>query len=967
MAYKFCLIAFLDDPEKLERFASSITDTDPFVKKDLVVYIASSYSSEETVCYLDKLNADEGRVLFKYKEYPGKTQEAIYNKVFNLTKAAYVSFTLVSTYYTPGALEDIHATVTELKGTKLFSLVPCSADNSGELVPYTPMLDFFRCTENLYRYIKLSSSPYRLQLFLGAYFIKTAYLKKLRGKSPFLKNNASPDLDKELILTLLADRQQYVCLPNSVVVYTYALEDNFSEYSLSHYKSWYVNSLKDWMIPFAKKHSEERTLPKFLQIALLYLTYTRYYCNYQDRNKFALNDSEISELFRKTGEILSFIENEVILSGIKKLNMPIPKTIKLHFLRQKAAFLGKMLEPCFDSSSVYYMFRGRNDTQEFRLTNISDYKIERTETGIATVSPVFKQSEMIKICDICNEKVFLNIINYSNGVFDIDGWCTLGEILTDNYFKLFAKYENTIIPISRSGAYSRLKVFDKQYSRVYRFHLSFRFEPNAETSKLKFFCEINGKRYTLGIRTAGCFSRLSSELPESYWNFTKDYAAKLSPHYLRFVKVDEKEIEAFEETFSAELQSLADGGDRFAEESLQLRRDYFAKREEYANRRIWITYDKLYKAGDNGEYMFNYISSIDSPIEIYYVINSKSPDYKRLKSRENILIYGSYEHKLLSLFAEAILSTHTTVFKFSGFKKEHAPYLSNIFDPVNIHIQHGLTVQSIAHRQGRLNDNFAAYICTSPIERENLYTPEFDFINKEDVVLTGMARYDGLKNNEQHIILITPTWRKFLANSSHMGNVRKHNAFFKNSDYYRIYNSLINDERLIACAKEYGYRIVFLVHPVASAQASDFDKNDYVEIIPASGKVNYEKMLTEASLMVTDYSGVQFDFAYQRKPIIYYHPKDLPPNYDESEAFKYGRDSFGPIFDEHENLINSLCAYIKSGCRLADVYRERIDKFFAFDDFNNCERVYRCALERTNRKRGCEDHPGESAADSEKE
>ena len=65
-----------------------------------------------------------------------------------------------------------------------------------------------------------------------------------------------------------------------------------------------------------------------------------------------------------------------------------------------------------------------------------------------------------------------------------------------------------------------------------------------------------------------------------------------------------------------------------------------------------------------------------------------------------------------------------------------------------------------------------------------------------------------------------------------------------------------------------------------SAQLEDFDRNDYVELIPATGDMSYEKILTESSLMVTDYSGVQFDFAYQRKPLVYYHPDALPPHYE---------------------------------------------------------------------------------------
>lgn len=104
---------------------------------------------------------------------------------------------------------------------------------------------------------------------------------------------------------------------------------------------------------------------------------------------------------------------------------------------------------------------------------------------------------------------------------------------------------------------------------------------------------------------------------------------------------------------------------------------------------------------------------------------------------------------------------------------------------------------------------------------------------------------------------------------------------FKHSEYFRIYNTLLNDPRLLETAKRTGYRIMYLLHPVTSSQLPDFTDNGYVELVPAAGDMSYEKVLTEASLMVTDYSGVQFDFAYQRKPLVYYHPDTLPPHYEE--------------------------------------------------------------------------------------
>ena len=35
---------------------------------------------------------------------------------------------------------------------------------------------------------------------------------------------------------------------------------------------------------------------------------------------------------------------------------------------------------------------------------------------------------------------------------------------------------------------------------------------------------------------------------------------------------------------------------------------------------------------------------------------------------------------------------------------------------------------------------------------------------------------------------------------------------------------------------------------------------------------------------------------------------------------------------------------MENNCQLKDKYRERIDKFFAFNDMNNCQRVYEAIL-----------------------
>ena len=96
--------------------------------------------------------------------------------------------------------------------------------------------------------------------------------------------------------------------------------------------------------------------------------------------------------------------------------------------------------------------------------------------------------------------------------------------------------------------------------------------------------------------------------------------------------------------------------------------------------------------------------------------------------------------------------------------------------------------------------------------------------------------------------------------------------------------------------------------------------------------------------MVTDYSGVQFDFAYMRKPVVYFHSPKLPPHYQEG-GFSYETQGFGEICRDPEETADLLCTYMEQGCALKPEYKERQDAFFAFDDHENCKRIFQDAME----------------------
>lgn len=374
-----------------------------------------------------------------------------------------------------------------------------------------------------------------------------------------------------------------------------------------------------------------------------------------------------------------------------------------------------------------------------------------------------------------------------------------------------------------------------------------------------------------------------------------------------------------------------------------LRALYWLAGPFYRKKNIWITFDKLYKGGDCGEYFYKYMAGRkDAGITPVYVIRQDAPDYRRL-TREGLspAAYRSTKQRLQYLYASMVFGTHSGVHSFCGLNNWEIQFLQDRLRAVNTCIQHGLSVQELSADSNRCVNNNKRYYCASKNEIENLSGPKYDY-DPRVLRLTGIPRYDGLTDREQRQILITPTWRNYIAMPSVMGRARPYNPDFKNTDYYKTFQNLLGNKKLAQKAKETGYRIVYLLHPVISAQRDDFQPGEGIEILSAL-ESDYEKLLTEASLMVTDYSGVQFDFAYMRKPILYYHPPQLPPHYGDG-GFAYESQGFGEICREEQELVALLCDYMDSGCRLKELYRQREDSFFAFNDKESCRRIFEDAL-----------------------
>ena len=364
------------------------------------------------------------------------------------------------------------------------------------------------------------------------------------------------------------------------------------------------------------------------------------------------------------------------------------------------------------------------------------------------------------------------------------------------------------------------------------------------------------------------------------------------------------------------------------------------------NKRIWLFCDRMMLADDNCEHLFKYSIKQDDNIKKYYVINKKSVDYKRLKAiSNNIIAYGSLKHKLLFLFSEKLVNSHffrTPTNPFLGgdlslFKmmmvdsmiKNNYLY-SGAFYHDFCFIQHGIILHDLSSYFKKYDFNYSVIVTTVEKERYSIISGNYNY-DEDRIQLLGLTRYDNLINEENKQILLSPTWRVLVDDYD----------LFANSDYLKSVNSFLNNQKLIDTTKKYGYNLVFKIHPELHRFKRFF-------ILPEEFKItteSYSKLLRESSIMITDYSSVAFDFAYLKKPIIYYQNKENETFHNPESYFDYETMAFGDIVTNEDDLVDKIIYFMENGTVMDDAeYKKRCEDFFYYNDRNNCKRVYEWLL-----------------------
>ena len=232
------------------------------------------------------------------------------------------------------------------------------------------------------------------------------------------------------------------------------------------------------------------------------------------------------------------------------------------------------------------------------------------------------------IYNLANQKIFMDLLD----VVDSD---LVIEASTDSFIgfenlKLKALLNNEPLEIEETYRYAHTKYFGISTHKRYTFRLTIPIEHLAAHNAISFFLVYNDIELPLKMIATTYNAKIDTRVRSGYWILNNTFMARYQKKNKGLSIDTSSKFEHFKQELRL-LKNMFFNKSYRSREMMFFRIVYWITHPFMKKKIIWLTYDKLYKGGDCGEYLYRYMCTRKDYVTPAYVINRDSPDYKRLK------------------------------------------------------------------------------------------------------------------------------------------------------------------------------------------------------------------------------------------------------------------------------------------------------------------------------------------------
>lgn len=360
------------------------------------------------------------------------------------------------------------------------------------------------------------------------------------------------------------------------------------------------------------------------------------------------------------------------------------------------------------------------------------------------------------------------------------------------------------------------------------------------------------------------------------------------------------------------------------------------------HRDLWLICDDGNDARDNGYWLFKYIRENQPTIDCVYALKKNSPDQDKVRNIGKVISYGTLKHWIYYLAASKNISSQK-----AGKPNAAVCYfleISGLLRNKRVFLQHGITKDDIKAFYYQVC-KFSLFITAAKREQEYIEN-QYGYSGKNIVKLCGFCRFDNLHNYKSvykpNQILLMPTWRDWIVRPVSSSSKYDDVSDFTKTEYFTAYQGLLSNQEIHSLLEKYNLTLVFYPHKNMQQFLHHFNLNSPHIKLADWHEYDVQQLLMESALLITDYSSVAFDFAYMKKPILYYQfdiEKVRERHYQEG-YFSYEKDGFGEVCIKEDELLEKLSMYCSKNLTLSNLYRQRIDNFYTLYDNKNSERNF---------------------------